>query len=72
MTEEQLQEARETAEDPDTITLVDRNGNTNSIKNEQRENININANYENELTIRKSTRIKTTNPILRYGKPITH
>ena len=72
MTEEQLEEARETAEEnSDTITVVDRNGNTELIKIEQIENININTNYKNEPTIRKSTRIKTTNPILRYANPIT-
>ena len=73
MTEEQLEEARETAEEnPDSITVVDRNGNTDSINIEQIENININANYENEPAIRKPTRIKTTNPIIRYGNPMTH
>ena len=39
MTEGQLEEARETAEEnPDSITVVDRNGNTDSIKIEQKEN----------------------------------
>ena len=71
MTEEQLEEARGTAEgNPDTIPVVDRNGNTDSMKIEQIENIN--TIYENEPAIRKSTRIKTTNPILRYGNPIPH
>ena len=73
MTEEQLEKAGETAEEnQDTITVVERNGNTESKKIEQTENININTNYENQPAIRKSTRIKTTNPILRYGNPITH
>ena len=73
MTEEQLEEAREKAEEnTDSITVVDKNGNTDSIKIEQIENINIDTNYENEPAIQKSTRIKTTNPILRYGNPIPH
>ena len=39
MTEEQLQEALVTAEEnPDTKTVMDRNGNTDSIKIEQIEN----------------------------------
>ena len=73
MTEEQLEAARETAEEnPNTIAVVDRNGNTDSIKIERIENIYINTNYENEPAIRKSMRMKITNPILRYGNPITH
>ena len=52
MTEEQLEEARETAEEnPDTITVVDRNGNTDATKIEQIENMN--TNYKNEPAIRK-------------------
>ena len=72
MTEELLEEARETAEEnPDTITVVDRNGNTDSMKIEQLENTNKHK-LRKEPTIQKSTRVKRTNPILRYGNPITH
>ena len=54
LTEEQLEEARETAEEnPDTKTVVDRNGNTDSIKIEQIENkqtqiTKTNQQYENQ------------------------
>ena len=62
MTEEQPEEARETAEEkPDTITVVDRNGNADSIKIEQIENININKNYVNEPATQKSSRVKNNN-----------
>ena len=51
LTQEQQIETPETAdENCDTITVVDRNGNTDSIKIEQIENINMNTNNENETT----------------------
>ena len=59
-----------TKEDPNVITVTNKNGNTDSIKIEQIENTNQNTN--NEPTTRMSSRIKTVNPKLRYGNPITH
>ena len=56
-----------TEEDPNVITVVDQNGNTDAIKSE---NIEPNEN-QNEQNIRKSTRLNSTNPINRYGNPIT-
>ena len=59
-----------TTEDvPNIITVTDENGNIDLIVLEQLENTDQNIN--NELTIRKSTRIKAENPIIRYGNPIT-
>ena len=58
-----------TEDDPKTITVTDKNGNADLIKIEQIENTNQNT---NNLTTRKSTRIKTINPILRYCNPVTH
>ena len=51
-------------------TVADRN--TNLIKVEQVENVNLNINNDNEITTRIPTKIKTANPILRYGNPTTH
>ena len=49
------------------ITMVDQNDHTDLIKSE---NIDINDN-RNQLNVRKSTRLSSTNPKNRYGKPIT-
>ena len=59
-----------TEEDPNVITVPDKNGNTDLLKKEQIENTNQNTN--NESTTRKSSRIKTVNPIIRFGNPILH
>ena len=74
MTAEQEEEFRqEPDENPEAITVTDRNGNTNSIKTEQIEDININTNENHKkITTRKHSRIKSANPIIRYGNPITH
>ena len=75
MSEEQQEEARRDAEEnPDVITVVDRNGNTNETKIEQIEDINMNTNnnQNEEITTRKSSRIKSSNPIIRSGITITH
>ena len=68
MTEEQLEQALETiAEDPNNTTIFDNNGNNyDNIKTEQIENEN------SERQTRRSTRIKSTNPITRLGNPVTH
>ena len=52
------------------ITVTDKNGITDLIKIEQIENTNKNTN--NEPTTRKSSRIKTVIPIIRYGNSLTH
>ena len=70
MNEEQLQQARETiAENPRNITIIDNNGNDDNynIKTEITEPEN-----NNNLQDRRSTRNKTTNPIIRLGNSITH
>ena len=60
--------ARLTTEDnPNVITVVDQNGNTDLIK---AGNIEQNDN-QNEQSIRKSSRLRSTNPINIYCNPIT-
>ena len=60
--------ARPTTEDnPNVITVVDQNGNTDLIKTENIEQ----TDNQNQQNIRKSTRLRSTNPINRYGNPIT-
>ena len=73
MNVEQLQQAMETIdENPDNITIVDNNGNNENynIKTEIIEPINNNKN-NNNVQVRRSNRIKNTNPITRLGNPIT-
>ena len=55
MTAEQEEEfRRDPEENPDLITVTDRNGNTNSIKTKQIEDININTNQNhNKITTPK-------------------
>ena len=70
MNEEQLQQARETlAENPRNLTIIDNNGNDDNynIKTEI-----IEPDNNNNVQVRRSTRIKTTNPKFRLGNPITH
>ena len=59
-----------TEDDPNIITVTDKNGSTDLMRIEQLENPDQNIN--NEKTTRNSTRIKTVNPIIRYGNPIKH
>ena len=69
MNEDQLQQATETInEDPNNITFVDNNGNDGNynIKTESVEPEN------NNVQVRRSTRIKTANPIIRLVNPITY
>ena len=56
-----------TEDDPNVITVVDQNGNTDLIKSENIEPIE----NQNEQNIQKSTRLRSTNPINRYGNSIT-
>ena len=76
MNVEQLQQAMETIdENPDNITIVDNNGNNENynIKTEIIEPIHNNNNNNNNsnVQVRRSNRIKNTNPINRLGNPIT-
>ena len=57
-----------TEDDPNMIKVVDQNGNNNNLI--KTENIEQTEN-QNEQNIRKSTRIRSANPIIRYGNPIT-
>ena len=56
-----------TEDDPNVITVVDQNGNNNLIETENIEQIE----NQNEQSIRKSTRLRSANPIIRHGNPIT-
>ena len=60
-------------ENPDNITIVDNNGNNENynIKTEILESINNINNNNNNVQVRRSNRIKNTNPIIRLGNPIT-
>ena len=73
MTPQQLAEARHTiVEKPNIIRVVDRNGNTDSIKTEQIDNLNNNEiNNQPHTNTRKSSRLRSTNPTNRYESPIT-
>ena len=63
MSKEQLEQALETiAEDPKDTTIIDNNGNNHTNMNtKQIENDN------NKRQTRRSTRIKSTNPLSRLG-----
>ena len=65
MTPEPQEKARlKIEENPNIFTVVDRNGNTESIKVEHLDNININDIINQPQTsTRKSSRLKSTNPI---------
>ena len=70
MNKEQLQQARETiAENPSNVTIIDNNGNDDNynIKTEL-----IEPENNNNVQVRRSNRIKTTNLIIRLGNPLTH
>ena len=70
MNENQLQQAIETInEDPKQITIIDNNGNkdNNNIKSEIKGPEN-----KSNPQVRRSTRIKTTSPIIRLRNSITH
>ena len=56
-----------TEDDLNVITVVDQNGNDDLIKTENIEEIE----NRNEQNIRKSTRLRSTSPMKKYGNPIT-
>ena len=75
MTDQDLEQDIETInEDPTTITIVDNNGNENQIKTEIIEipNTNETNNNNNNNQIRRSSKIRSNNPIVRFGNPLTH
>ena len=74
MNEQQLEQALETInENPTTATIIDNNGNENYIKTEINEITNTNEINSNKTQpIRRSSRLRTNNPIVRFGNPLTH
>ena len=74
MNEQQLEQALETInENPTTTTIIDNNGNENYIKTEINEITKTNEiNSNNNQPIRRSSRLRTNNPIVRFGIPLTH
>ena len=73
MNEAQLEQAIETiTENPTTTTIIDNNGNENRIKTEISEITNTNYSNINNQQIRRSFRIRSNNPIVRFGNPLIH
>ena len=74
MTDQQLEQAIETInEDPITVTIVDINGNENQIKSEIIELPNtFETNNNNNNQIRRSSRIRSNNPLVTFGNPLKH
>ena len=69
MNEEQLQQAMEAiTENSNNVTIIDNNGNDDNynIKTEIIEPENTN------VQVRRSTRIKSANPLIRLRNPIRH
>ena len=74
MNEQQLGQALETINENRTIaTIIDKNGNESCIKTEINEIPNTSeTNSNNNQPIRRSSRLRTNNPIVRFGNPLTH
>ena len=73
MTKQQLEQAIETiSEDPSTITIVNNKGNENEIKTEVVETSNTNETNTNNNHIRRSSKLRSNNPIVSFGNPLTH
>ena len=74
MNEQQLEQALETInENPTTTTIIDNNGNENYIKTEINEIPNTSEiNSNNNQPNRRSSRLKTNNPIVRFENPLFH
>ena len=74
MNEQQLEQALETInENPTTTTIIDNNGNENYIKTEINEITNTSErSSNNNQPIRRSSRLRANNPIVRFGNPLTH
>ena len=71
--EQQLKQALETInENSTTTTIDDNNGNESYIKTEINEIPNTSkTNSHNNQPIRRSSRLRTNNPIVRFGNPLT-
>ena len=73
MNEPQLEQAIETiTENPTTTTIVDSTGNENQIKTEIIEIPNTNELDNKNQQFRRSSRLRSNNPIIRFGNPLTH
>ena len=73
MNEQQLEQAIETiTENPTTTTIVDITGNENQIKTETTETPNTNESDNNNQQIIGFSTLRSNNPILRFGNPLTH
>ena len=75
MTEQQLEKAIGTInEDPTKVTSVNNDGNENQIKTKITEipNTNERNNNKNNNQIRRSSRMRSNHPIVRFGNPLTH
>ena len=73
MNEQHLEQAIETiTENPTTTTIVDNTGNEYQIKMEINEIPNTNELDTNNQQIRRSSRLRSNNPIIRFGNPLTH
>ena len=67
------EEARQSAEEnANVITVADRNSDTDSIKKDQIATLTYTNNNNNKIVTRKSSRIRSANPMLRCGSPITY
>ena len=73
MNEQQLEQALETInENPTTTTIIDNNGNECYIITEMNEIPNTSEiNSNNNQRIRRSSRLRTNNPIVRFGNTLT-
>ena len=74
MNEQRLEQALETInENPTSTTIIDNNGNESYIKTEINEIPNTSEiNSNNNQPIRRSSRLRKNNPIVRFGNPLTH
>ena len=73
MTKQQLEQAIETiSEDPSTITIVNNKGNENEIKTEVVKTSNTNETNTNNNHKRRSSKLRSNNPIVGFGNPLTH
>ena len=73
MNEQQLEQAIETiTENPTTTTIVDNTGIENQMKTEVNEIPNTNELDKNYQQIRRSSRLRPNNPLIRFGNPLTH
>ena len=68
VSKQQLEQAIETIiENPTTTTIVDNTGNENQTKTEINKIPNTNESDNNNQQIRRSSRLRSNNPIIRFG-----